>query len=365
MGSIISAIGTATPDHCFAQHDILKFMVGAHRLNSADTGRLKKLYDLSGINYRHSVIEDFGLPAGKYAFFGNGDALEPFPDTRQRGDLYQEHAWKVAFRAANNLLSKTRLAPEDISHLITVSCTGMYAPGLDIDMVENLGLKYDVERTCINFMGCYGAFNALKTADYICRARPEAKVLIVDVELCTLHFQRESTLNNWIANSLFSDGAAAVLVESSFDRSTDNGLSLENFYNTLALDSKSEMGWYIGNTGYEMILSSQVAKRIKGKIKAVTSRLLEQTRLHIHQIAHFAIHPGGRRILEVCEEELELPEESLEASYDVLKDFGNMSSATVLFVLKDILSKADKGEKTMSFAFGPGLTIESMVLQAV
>ena len=241
----------------------------------------------------------------------------------------------------------------------------MYAPGLDIDLVERLGLKTSTERTCINFMGCYGAINALKTADYICRASSQAKVLIVSVELCTLHFQKENTLDNWVANSLFSDGAAAVLIEHSLQTSTSNiSLELKHFYTELLPEASKEMGWYIGNTGFEMKLTSRVTRQIKKNISAVTHRLMESADMAFNQIDAFAIHPGGRKILEAVEEALELPEESNDLAYQVLREYGNMSSATILFVLKKLLDRTVKRDQhILSFAFGPGLTMEGMVLK--
>ncbi|MBC8053054.1 MAG: type III polyketide synthase [Sphingobacteriaceae bacterium] len=363
MGSIISAIGTATPENRFSQKEILKFMIEAHQLDSINSNRLEKLYDVSGIHYRHSVIKDFGLERGSYTFFGNEDNLAPFPKTHERSAVYEQTAKQLAVGAIHNLFENSTLPLTNVSHLITVSCTGMYAPGLDIDIIDLLGLNKSIERTCINFMGCYGAFNALKAADYICRADKQAKVLVVDIELCTLHFQRESTLENWVANSLFSDGAAAVLIESEEQRSSVKGFRLKTFFNTLVTDAKDEMAWRIGDTGFQMHLSSHIAKNIGRKIKEVTASLIEKSGLNRSSISHLAIHPGGRRILEVCEDLLELPEEALQHSYDVLKQYGNMSSVTILFVLQKLLVQTQPGDKTMSFAFGPGLTFESMILE--
>ncbi|MEJ6981060.1 type III polyketide synthase [Pedobacter sp. P351] len=365
MGSILSAIGTAVPSNRFSQKEILNFMIQAHQLEQIPALRLEKLYEVSGIEYRHSVINDFGEKRGNYSFFGNGEMMEPFPTTEKRSTLFELCAKNLALTAIQNLLDSTSFPQQKITHIITVSCTGMYAPGLDIDIIDSLKLNNTIERTCINFMGCYGAFNALKTADYICRAAPSAKVLIVDIELCTLHFQRESTLENWVANSLFADGAAAVLIEAEQHRSTNKGFRLKTFFNTLVTEAKDEMAWRIGDTGFQMHLSSHIAKNIGKKIKDVTASLLEKSGYDRSEISQLAIHPGGRRILEVCEDMLELPEEALQHSYDVLKQYGNMSSVTILFVLQKLLKATEPGEKTMSFAFGPGLTVESMILETV
>lgn len=360
MESQITAIGTANPKNKFSQQCILKFMIKAHQLDVHAAGRLSKLYEISGIKSRCSVLEDFGLEPGNYAFFGNGPGLDPFPGTRQRGEIYQKEASRLAVKAFENM--SPMLAPEWITHVITVSCTGLYAPGLDIDMVEQLGLSPQVERTCINFMGCYGAFNALKFADYICKTNDQAKVLIVDVELCTLHFQRENTLDNWLANALFGDGAAAVLVENTANASCESGLKLNTFYNTLLTDARDDMCWKIGDTGFEMKLSSQIPKKIKKSIDAVASSLLKKGGMSMNDFKYFAIHPGGKGILEACEQSLLLPAGANQIATNVLTNYGNMSSATILFVLQQIMKQPEKGN-VLSFAFGPGLTVESMILE--
>jgi len=253
--------------------------------------------------------------------------------------------------------------------LITVSCTGMHAPGIDIELVERLGLRRTIERTCINFMGCYGALNALKTADYICRAEENAKVLIVSVELCTLHFQKDNTLDNWIANSLFSDGAAAVIVEntSNFSGKDKSRMILKSFYSEFVHEAHDEMGWYVGNNGFEMKLTSKVSKMVKKHIQPIAEKLLGKAGLTFQEIDAFAIHPGGKKILEATEVALGISEKDNRFAYDTLRDFGNMSSATVLYVLKKILQNGGqkKPQNVMGFAFGPGLTVESMILEHV
>ena len=341
-------------------------MVNAFALNPDHATRLKSIYDHSGIDYRYSVIDDFDAKATDFTFFEPSADLEPFVTTKKRLQVYQEKAIKIALQAAQNCLSHfSDQMTTQITHLITVSCTGMYAPGIDVDLVQQLGLKRTTERTCINFMGCYGAINGLKAADYICRADPKAKVLLVSVELCTLHFQKTNTLDNWVANSLFSDGSAAALVEHSTNQSNDQtGLLIEDFYSEFLPESRNEMGWFVGNTGFEMKLTSKVSKQIRKNIKGVTDRLLQKAGLTKQQIELYAIHPGGKKILEAVEESLELPEESNTFAYEVLQKYGNMSSATILFVLQKIL-KAGKlsNQRVLSFAFGPGLTVEGMVLK--
>lgn len=362
MSTVISGIGTANPEYRFPQDRILDFMTAAHGLDDRQASRLRKIYELSGIDYRYSVLPDFGGQPDGPGFFGTGSF--PAPCTQSRMKVYERHAKRVMHAAIEDLKERCQeFRLQDVTHLITVSCTGMYAPGLDIDLLGILGLPEDTERTCINFMGCYGAFNALKVADYICRAEPGAKVLIADIELCTLHFQRVNSLDNWLANSLFSDGAAAVLVENSRFRSSPVGFRLKTFYNVLVAEGRDEMAWYIGNTGFEMRLSSRIAKNIRSRVEQVSGKVAGKAGIRREDVSRLAVHPGGRRILEVCNEVLQFPDEALQPSFDVLRNFGNMSSASVLFVLQEHLRHARAGELLMSFAFGPGLTFESMILE--
>jgi predicted naringenin-chalcone synthase len=368
MSSCISAIGTANPKYRIPQNDIFQFMLKAFKLNDTKASRLKQIYDHSGIDYRYSVIPDFGgTESRNNTFFGKNEDLAPFPGTKQRLNLYKDTASSLASEAVNNCLSNHPEIPlSSLTHLITVSCTGMHAPGIDIELVEKLGLNRNIERTCINFMGCYGSLNALKVSDYICRADPKAKVLIVSVELCTLHFQKENTLDNWVANSLFSDGSAAVLVENNASIDTSKKtLQLDTFYSEFLSEAKNEMGWYVGDAGFEMKLTSKVSKLIYKHIQSISNKLLKKANLQFHEISHFAVHPGGRKILEAAETALGFSSAGNQFGYDILKDYGNMSSSTILFVLKKLMDDPvglDK-ENILGFAFGPGLTVESMILK--
>jgi predicted naringenin-chalcone synthase len=362
--SYIAAIGQANPPHRFSQEEIAEFMIRAMQLNDHECRKLKTIFHASGIDYRHSVIEDYGLRE-KFSFYPNSADFEPFPSTSGRLRLFREHALELSVAAIEDLRTKIPdLDLGSITHLINVSCTGLYAPGLDIDLVRHLALPMNVQRTGINFMGCYAAFNALKVADAFCAQNPDANVLIVCTELCSLHFQKEATDDNLIANALFADGAAAVLVQGRAPR----GLSLmpRAFRSALITDGKDDMAWSIGDLGFEMKLSTYVPSLIKGGILALTESVLAQTGKSVHDIHHFAIHPGGRKILESIEQELAIGAELNEDAYYVLRNFGNMSSPTVLFVLRRIMEKLtahDNDEFVLSFAFGPGLTLESMLLE--
>jgi predicted naringenin-chalcone synthase len=361
--SFISAIGIAVPEHTFSQPVIASFMERAMQPDYAESRKLHAIFRASGIETRHSVLGDYGKQHD-YSFYPNTENIEPFPSTQERLKAYRKHALPLSLRAVENGFQHSSLKPNGITHLIQVSCTGMYAPGLDIDLIRHLGLNEHVQRTCINFMGCYAAFNALKLADAICKADHHAAVLIVCTELCTLHFQKEPTEDNLLANALFADGAGSLLVTSS----PQPGWNLvpERFHTGLAFNGKEHMAWDIGNHGFEMKLSTYVPDTIRTGIKKLTSELLDQLQKKMEDIFFFAIHPGGRKILEAIEQELGISREQNEPAYTVLRKYGNMSSATILFVLRHIMQRLqpqDADKLVLSFAFGPGLTLESMLLK--
>jgi predicted naringenin-chalcone synthase len=361
--SFITSIGVARPAHCFDQDTIALFMEKVMKPDYTNGRKLKTIFKSSGIKTRHSVLNDYGKECG-FSFFPNTPD-QPFPSTADRIYQYRQHALPLSMEAIKNCLKgKSEQFLSGITHLIVVSCTGMYSPGLDIDLVKSLGLKDTVQRTCINFMGCYAAFNALKFADAICKADAKANVLIICVELCTLHFQHAPTEDNLLANALFADGAGAILVQAT--PSPGWNLIPEAFHTELAYNGQEHMAWNVGNLGFEMKLSTYVPDIIRAGIRKFTDSLLQQVDKNLHDIAHFAIHPGGKKILEVIEQELGLSKNQNEPAYAVLSQFGNMSSATIVFVLQHIVERlhsTDHHNRVLSFAFGPGLTLESMLLK--
>jgi predicted naringenin-chalcone synthase len=365
MSSYINLIATAVPSFHYTQPEILEFMIRAHRLDQEKAARLLSLYRATGIKNRNSVLEDYSLKPSQYKFYPKSEDLEPFPSTSVRMEVYKKNALPLALKAIHGIIQQG-FAIRNITHLIVVSCTGMYAPGLDIGIIESLQMPTDIQRTAINFMGCYAAFNALKVADSICNSDPAAQVLIVCLELCTLHFQKEQTDENMLANSLFGDGSAAVVV--SANPIAPHSIKLMAFYSDLSLEAGSSMTWNISNTGFEMILTNEVPAVIKKGIKQLTCNLFKKLGMSPADVNYFAIHPGGRKILEVIEQELGIDKFQNRFAYNILRDHGNMSSPTILFVIKnllDTLSPSDHGRNILSFAFGPGLTMESMLLQIV
>ena len=360
--SYITSIGIANPEHQLNQASIANFMVKAMQLGSEDERKLRAVFRMSGIETRHSVLSDYGREQD-FEFYPN-QTTSAFPSTSERLEVYEKYAVDLSADAASRCLQPLSIDRQEITHLVVVSCTGMYAPGLDIDLVKALGLKTTVDRTCINFMGCYAAFNAIKLAHALCESRPASKVLVVCTELCTIHFQKETTEDNLLANALFADGSAALLIEGT----PRNGTNLKpiSFFCDLAMEGERDMAWSIGDWGFEMRLSSYVPDVIRRGIHQLTISLLQKIEHRLSDISYFAVHPGGKKILEAIEQELKLTKTDNRFAYDVLKNYGNMSSPTVLFVLNYIyrsLTHADHGKKILSFAFGPGLTLESMVLE--
>jgi len=359
--SFITAIATANPQNRFAQPEIQAFMLKTMTFQNGESKKLKAIFKASGINFRYSVLADYGKTTDFEFYPENGNTS---PSTRDRLEIFRRTALPLSVDACTKLFSNAPFIDRQrITHLIVVSCTGMYAPGLDIELVNALNLPTTIDRTAINFMGCYAAFNALKIADAFCKSDANAKVLVVCTELCSLHFQRDASDDNLLANALFADGSAAVLVEAGSESKLK--LELDGFYNDLARDGGRDMSWNIGDLGFEMKLSSYVPEIIRHGIASLTGSLLKKFKKSVSEIKHFAIHPGGKKILEAVEQELRIAPEKNSAAYKVLRQYGNMSSPTVLFVIAELMkdmTTEDIDENILSFAFGPGLTMESMML---
>ena len=250
--SFITAIGTAVPQHKISQQQIAAFMTKAMQVDYESERKLTAVFRSSGVAYRHSVIEDYGR-VDNFSFYPNNTELSPFPSTEKRNNEFRKYALPLSLQAVKNCIgTRVGFHLSEVTHLITVSCTGLYAPGLDIELVTALNLNRSVERLSINFMGCYAAFNAIKAANAFCALSSKNKVLIVCTELCSLHFQRATTDDNLLANALFADGSAALIVEGE----PPHGISLipEVFHNSLSPSQESHMAWSIGNFGFEMKL---------------------------------------------------------------------------------------------------------------
>ncbi|MFN4082458.1 MAG: type III polyketide synthase [Bacteroidia bacterium] len=347
----IKAIGTATPPNKISQLQISSFMSNLYDITDEEKKRIEVMYARSGIDMRYSVLDDFSNK--------NLNNLKPNgidASIEKRMSLYFLYAPKLAIDAINNTV-KDYNELTNITHLITVSCTGMAAPGLDIMLVQQLGLKPNIQRTSVNFMGCYAAIHALKLADAICKSNEKNIVLVVSVELCTIHFQSVYTTDNIAANLLFADGAAACIVGSS----PKNALyKINNFFSKLIYNGQKDMAWHLSQSGFLMTLSAYIPDLIEQNI----NEIFIENNIDLKNINHFAIHPGGRKILDKIKVELNLKENQIISSYNVLRQFGNMSSPTILFVLHDLLNqKINSNEKILAAGFGPGLTVEMFTLE--
>ena len=360
MSKIVS-IGTAVPEYRHEQEKIFEFLSRVYAINETEKRKLKFLYKYSGIKNRYSVLNDYSLPASEWKFFIPTENLEPFPSIEKRMKSFREHAAPLSLKAISNCLNDFQ--DHHITHLITVSCTGMSAPGLDLELMELLNLPATTWRTSVNFMGCYAAIHALKLADVICKSDTKANVLIVCVELCSLHFQKKYDTDNISSGILFGDGAAAVLVSGNNET---EGMNIEHFYSSVSSKNKQEMVWEMSSTGFLLTLSGYIPELIEEDFGGFVNEALNGTDLKKEDITHWCIHPGGKKILEAVHNSLQFTNGQLQDCYDVLNDYGNMSSPTVLFVLKRIQQALNKKQRNNIFgaAFGPGLTLESFVLSA-
>jgi len=336
--------------------DILEFMQKIYAASETDKRKLRFLYQQSAIGQRYSVIPDYSRHINEWKFYPQSENLEPFPSLEQRMVVYNKQAPLLSVDAVRDCLNSVH-DHKKITHLITVSCTGMSAPGLDLQIMELMEFEKTIFRTSVNFMGCYAAIHALKIADAFCSADPKAQVLIVCTELCTLHFQREATMDNMAASLLFGDGSAAALITS--NNSDLPGLYIDNFYSEVIPKGKRDMAWELSSSGFLMTLSGYIPELIQEDFLNITERALSKENISINQITNWCIHPGGKRILEAIHKSLGFENGQLKASYEVLKEFGNLSSASILFVLKNILEQNRDIKKLFAAAFGPGLTVET------
>ena len=354
-GAYVNRIGAAVPDHEIHAHFIA--FAGSLFADERTRSLFERLAERGGIERRHSIFRAGDLQAGEIdadGFYRRGD----FPTTAARMARYACDAVELALRAVADLDTDT----DAITHLIVASCTGFSAPGLDLQLTERLGLRPDVERSIIGFMGCSAAVPALRAARNAVRADPQARVLVVNLELCTLHMQETADIELALSSLLFADGSTAALVTAD-----PVGLSLDDFRAAIIPDSADHITWHIGDHGFLMHLSGKVPSRILQALRQEAGRNDEAGLLHgrdARSIRHWAIHAGGRSVLDAVEEGLSLGHDALAHSRAVLREFGNMSSATVMFVLRRMLSANEEGPG-LAMAFGPGMVAETFRFRLV
>jgi alpha-pyrone synthase len=344
----LNRTGTAVPSH-----DIHAEFVDFGRTVLEDArsrGLFDRMADLADIEHRFSFFAPGPKPRDHVLDSEGFYRRRDFPSTGARMALFPDAALALARQAIDALdIERER---DEITHLIVASCTGFTAPGLDFDIMQGMGLSPSVERTIVGFMGCFAAVNALKLARHTVRSEPNAKVLVVNLELSSLHLQEQWQLEKMLSFLLFGDGCGACLVSAE-----PTGLSLDRFHATVIPRSAELITWHIGDHGFEMHLSGQVPGRIRRWLREHGATLLGNR--SVNDIALWAVHAGGRSILDAVQHGLALPPETLRYSRDVLRDFGNMSSATLVFVLDRILHSTHAAGDGMAMAFGPGLTVET------
>ena len=320
-----------------------------------------RLFAASGIERRYSVLADFDPTTNRRSLFAHTADWRPEPSTFMRNELYRKEAPGLARRACEGLANSDWTGR--VTHLITASCTGFSAPGFDIDLARDLGLSPRLHRSHIGFMGCYAGFSTLKLARLICQAEPEALVLIVHVELCSLHVRFCPDAENLVANALFADGVAAALVGGKRHENLGSGppLAILGAGAFLLPGSADDMTWAIGDLGFRMTISPRVPHLLRAHLPAAHAALLDETKVERARMRHYAVHPGGPAILDAALQALGIGESDVAVSREVLRDYGNMSSATLWFLLERIRRRPQAG-LVYACGFGPGLTLESALL---
>jgi predicted naringenin-chalcone synthase len=363
MPVYIHNIATSVPDCSVKQSMVREKMKQYIGRDPVKRRILHRIYAKSGIKTRHTVVDDFRSDGHEKLFFKDDGSLG-IPSTKTRNAIYTKHAITLFTEVAKKLLSANpSIKKQDVTHIITASCTGFFTPDPAYYIVKELELSPSAGRFHLGYMGCFAAIPALRMAHSICKADPEAAVLVVNVELCSLHLQDSEEIDQLVAASVFADGAAGAIV-SAKEPAKKPAYRVENFHTSIAEHSEKDMGWIIGNTGFEMVLSTDVPNIIESNMSSSIALLLEDYDLDLSKIVHWAVHPGGRAILDRVERSLQLKPSQIDTSRNVLSKYGNMSSATVLFVLMELLDTHSESaeERTVTMAFGPGLTIESAYL---
>jgi predicted naringenin-chalcone synthase len=320
------------------------------------------LYRLSGVRSRYSVLVDSssnGEPARQSFYHVAASPTDLGPTTQERMRRYEADALDLAEAAARAAMADAGVTAAGVTHVITVSCSGFCAPGVDVGLVERLGLARNTVRTHIGFMGCHGAFNGLRLAGAFANADPAACVLVCCVELCSIHQQYTADAERLVANSLFADGAAAVVCQATPASPADWTVVDQQSY--LLPDTANLMGWRIGDHGFEMTLSPQVPDAIGLHLCEKVEQWLATRNLTREDIRTWAIHPGGPRILLACCRALGLERSAVDTSREILAAFGNMSSSTILFILRQIRMQQSP-LPCIALAFGPGLSIEAALV---
>jgi predicted naringenin-chalcone synthase len=361
MSLRVLGLGTAVPAHQMSQEESAALARRIICQTDQQARILTALYHKAGVSNRYTVLpHEIALNWAPQATSGPAEPATRVsfgPTTGERMRFFAEHASPLALQATQRAIEKADVDPRRITHLVIVSCTGFSAPGVDIDLIEALNLRPTTQRIQVGYMGCHGTINGLRCAYALTTADPEAIVLLCAVELCSLHYRFDWDPPRIVANALFGDGAAAIV---------GAGGPVENFQDWIVAatgscvlpDSKEAMSWRIGDYGFEMTLSATVPDLIRRHLRGWLSAWLHEHGHSIESVGSWAIHPGGPRILHACTEALRLSQDQVAVSEEVLAEFGNMSSPTILFIV-DRLRERRAPRPCVSLAFGPGLTAEA------
>ncbi|BBO34313.1 type III polyketide synthase [Lacipirellula parvula] len=366
---VIRGLGVAVPEHSIRQHEAAEIAADLIASEERSKRAIATLYRRSGVASRHCAILEApvdGPPATQDFFRPRTSPADGGPSTGRRMALYEQSATRLAVAAARRALAESDLAVDRITHIVTATCTGFSAPGFDLGLIEQLPLPRGVQRTQVGFMGCHAALNALRVAQAYCKADPRANVLVCVTEICSLHFQYNEQPQTIVSNALFADGAAAAVVSSDHSERSScvNGDAwrLGDHASFVVPNSADLMSWRIGDHGFEMTLSPRLPDLIAERLAPWVDAWLARQGLARQEVRSWAIHPGGRRILAAAAESLALTSEQMAPSEQILRDFGNMSSPTVLFILRE-LQRRRAGLPAVMLAFGPGVTIEAALVR--
>lgn len=359
MTPAILGLATAVPPNVLWQDTFASLIENLYADNPQVKAYLPHLSD-TAITKRHLAHTDFLQERHKWQFWGSSYPDEK-PSTSQRNKAFQEIAPKLACKAAEDAIANWKGDPQNITHVISVSCTGLYAPGLEFELQQHLSLKPSICRLGINFMGCYGAFKALNVAKSFAHENPSNRILVVCTELCSLHLQNKSDFETLTGNAIFADGCAALIIGS---HPTDAETPLWDIAKMASFsfdNTKDKITWVPGDHGFVMRLSSRVPALLKKYSPSFIREFLQDTATSSD--CDFAIHPGGKSILQAIEKGMELQPEQTMAAWDTLANYGNMSSATFPFVLQHLTTQRTSKPWTVGLGFGPGLGIESVLLK--
>jgi predicted naringenin-chalcone synthase len=349
MTSILG-LATGLPENRYHQKDICEKFLELQKTEKRRDQAVRTIFNRAGVEYRHMVVDPYYFDQNR--------------TTKERNDKYMEEAIPLSDATIRKVLETANCTSQDIDDFIVVSCTGFAIPGLDLHLAGRLGMRSNLRRTCILGMGCYGAFPALVRAVEATALREGRLALVLCVELCSLHLQFDGSAENVVSSALFSDGAAAVLVGTKTDILSPRIIHSQTQCDYQTLD---QMSFNVTDSGFRMYLSSYVPDLLAQNITGFVDSLLAEYHLTRDDIRFWGIHPGSQKIVEHVQYQLGISDQQAQFSYDVLYRYGNMSSVTILFILEQIIkcTRQKRGDKGVLLAFGPGLTMEGLLLEWV